>query len=48
MTTRPGYVCPPAAFEEGGYEAGVALVVPEAEAIVKREALAVLAEAMGS
>jgi len=43
-----GYVCPPAVYEEGGYEAGVTLFAPEAEAIVKREALAVLTEAMGS
>jgi neutral ceramidase len=42
------YVCPPAAYEEGGYEAGVTLFAPEAEAIVKREALAVLNEAIGS
>jgi hypothetical protein len=42
-----GYVCPPAVYEEGGYEAGVTLFAPEAEAIVKREALAVLAEATG-
>jgi hypothetical protein len=43
-----GYVCPPAVYDEGGYEAGVTLLAPEAEAIVKREALAALAEAMGS
>jgi neutral ceramidase len=42
------YVCPPAVYEEGGYEAGVTPFAPEAEAIVKREALAVLTEAMGS
>ena len=42
------YVCPPAVYEEGGYEAGVTLFAPEAEAIVKREAVAVLNEAMGS
>jgi hypothetical protein len=42
------YVCPPAVYEEGGYEAGITLFAPEAEAIVKREALAVLNEAMGS
>jgi hypothetical protein len=35
-------------YEEGGYEAGITLFAPEAEAIVKREALAVLNEAMGS
>lgn len=43
-----GYVCPPSVYEEGGYEAGVTLFAPEAEAIAKREALAVLTEAMGS
>ena len=43
-----GYVCPPEVYEEGGYEAGVTLFAPEAEAIVKRAALAVLNEAMGS
>lgn len=43
-----GYVCPPEAYEEGGYEVGVTLFAPEAEAIVKREALAALSEAMGS
>jgi neutral ceramidase len=41
------YVCPPAVYEEGGYEAGITLFAPEAEAIVKREALAALTEAMG-
>jgi len=43
-----GYVCPPHVYEEGGYEAGVTPFTPEAEAIVKREALAVLNEATGS
>jgi hypothetical protein len=42
------YVCPPAVYEEGGYEAGVTLFAPEAEAIVKREAVAVLNEALGN
>jgi hypothetical protein len=41
------YVCPPAVYEEGGYEAGVTFFTPEAEAIVKTEALAALTEAMG-
>jgi len=42
-----GYVCPPAVYDEGGYEAGVTLLAPEAEAIVKREALAVLTKTVG-
>ena len=42
-----GYVCPPAVYDEGGYEAGVTLFAPEAEAIVKREALAVLTKTVG-
>jgi hypothetical protein len=42
------YVCPPTVYEEGGYEAGVTFFAPEAEAIARREALAVLTEAMGS
>jgi neutral ceramidase len=42
------YVCPPPVYEEGGYEAGVTLFAPETEPIVRREALAVLAEAMSS
>ena len=41
------YVCPPAVYEEGGYEAGVTFFAPDAEAIVKREAVAALNEAMG-
>jgi len=40
------YVCPPAVYEEGGYEAGITFFTAEAEAIVKREALAALTEAM--
>jgi hypothetical protein len=47
VTARQDRVCPPAVFEEGGYEAGVTLVAREAEAIVRREGLAVLADAMG-
>ncbi len=42
-----GYVVPPAAHEEGGYEAGVTLLAPEAEGIVKNEALALLREVAG-
>jgi hypothetical protein len=29
-----GYVVPPAAFEQGGYEPGVTFCPPEAEAII--------------
>ena len=39
-----GYVVPPAAYDEGGYEAGVTWLAPEAEGIVKHEALALLRE----
>jgi hypothetical protein len=39
-----GYIVPPAAFDEGGYEPGVTWLAPEAEPIVKREALALLRE----
>jgi hypothetical protein len=39
-----GYVCPPQVYEEGGYEAGVTLFAPEAEGIIKREAVAILGE----
>jgi hypothetical protein len=39
-----GYVVPAPAYDEGGYEAGVTLLAPEAEAIVRREALEVLGE----
>ena len=42
-----GYVVPAPAYAEGGYEAGVTLLAPEAEAICKREALALLREVMG-
>jgi hypothetical protein len=39
-----GYVVPAAAFDEGGYEPGVTWLAPEAEVIVKREALALVRE----
>jgi hypothetical protein len=39
-----GYVVPPSAYDEGGYEAGVTLLAPEAEALVKAEALSLLKE----
>jgi hypothetical protein len=42
-----GYVVPPLAYDEGGYEAGVTILAPEAEAIVKAEALSLLREVMG-
>jgi len=42
-----GYVIPPGAYEEGGYEAGVTFCAPEAEALVRGAALAVLREAAG-
>ena len=37
-----GYVIPPAAYEEGGYEAGITFCTPEAEAMVVDLALEVL------
>ena len=42
-----GYVVPPDAHDEGGYEAGVTLVSTEAEGIVKSEAVALLREVRG-
>ena len=39
-----GYVVPEGAYDEGGYEAGVTMLAPEAEEIAKREALALLRE----
>jgi hypothetical protein len=39
-----GYIVPAAAFDEGGYEPGVTWLAPEAEAIVKREAVALVGE----
>jgi hypothetical protein len=39
-----GYVVPPEAYDQGGYEAGITLLAPEAEAIVVREAVALLGE----
>jgi hypothetical protein len=39
-----GYIVPAAAFDEGGYEPGVTWLAPEAEAIVKREAVAMVGE----
>ncbi len=40
-----GYVIPPDAYEEGGYESGVTFCSPEAEAIVREAAASVLQEA---
>lgn len=42
-----GYVVPASAYDEGGYEAGVTPLGPDAEAICKREALSLLAEVAG-
>jgi hypothetical protein len=39
-----GYIVPPEAFEQGGYEPGVTWLAPEAEAIVRREAVALARE----
>ncbi|TET97127.1 MAG: hypothetical protein E3J29_04810 [Dehalococcoidia bacterium] len=42
-----GYVVPPEAYAQGGYEAGVTFCAPEAEAIVRRTAAAVLQSVCG-
>ena len=42
-----GYVVPPKAYDEGGYEPGVTLLAPEAEGIVIKEAVVLLAEVSG-
>jgi hypothetical protein len=42
-----GYVVPPSAYEEGGYEAGVTVLGPDAEGIVKSAALELLGEVTG-
>jgi hypothetical protein len=42
-----GYVVPPEAYDQGGYEAGITLLAPEAEAIVVREAVRMLREVVG-
>jgi hypothetical protein len=39
-----GYVVPAHGFADGGYEAGITMVGPAAEAIVRRESLALLGE----
>ena len=41
-----GSVVPPQASDEGGYEPGVTLLAPEAEAIAKAGALDVLQEVL--
>lgn len=42
-----GYVCPPEAFEQGGYEAGVTLVGPDAEPAVREAAVRLLRRVAG-
>jgi neutral ceramidase len=42
-----GYVVPAPAFDQGGYEAGVTLLGPEAEGIFKSEAVSLLREVTG-
>ena len=42
-----GYVVPAGAYDEGGYEPGVSMLAPEAEAIATREAVALLREVTG-
>lgn len=39
-----GYVIPPGAYDEGGYESGVTFCTPEAEALVREAALTLLRE----
>ena len=41
-----GYVVPEAAYEEGGYEPGVSLLAPEAEAIAKAAAIDLMKEVL--
>lgn len=43
-----GYVCPPEAFEQGGYEAGVTLFGPGADPLVREHAAALLRRAAAS
>ncbi|MGB2694545.1 MAG: neutral/alkaline non-lysosomal ceramidase N-terminal domain-containing protein [Dehalococcoidia bacterium] len=43
-----GYVVPAPAYDEGGYEPGVTFLAPEAEAIAKNEAIALVREVVGS
>jgi len=42
-----GYVVPAAAFEQGGYEAGVCWLGVEAEGLIKAEAVSLLREVTG-
>jgi hypothetical protein len=42
-----GYVIPPDAFEEGGYESGVTFFGPEAEPIIRQTAVELLKEVIG-
>ena len=39
-----GYVVPPAAYEEGGYEAGITFCTPEAEGLIMDASLELLRE----
>ena len=43
-----GYVVPPGAYEEGGYEAGITFCAPEAEGMFVEASLGVLREVCGS
>lgn len=42
-----GYVVPPEAYEQGGYEAGVTFCTPEAEGIIASASISALQEAAG-
>jgi hypothetical protein len=42
-----GYVSPPEAYEQGGYEAGVTFFTPEAEGIVREAVVEVLQSLTG-
>jgi hypothetical protein len=42
-----GYVIPPEAYEEGGYEAGITFCAPEAEGMFVEASLGVLREVVG-
>ncbi len=42
-----GYVAPPEAYEQGGYEPGVTFFSPEAEGIVRQTAMEVLESLSG-
>jgi hypothetical protein len=42
-----GYVTPPAAYDQGGYEAGITFCTPEAEGTVVEASIALLQELAG-